>query len=159
VAIVRAATLAAAVVSSGCGSIGADAGRAPAASRAASGAVVDRELHRATLRFAAGRAALRFGLREPPGVILLYRITAPAGIGVRGSAQLPGVTVPLLIATRRAGLSSSCSQRNRRVVCTVGEEWCPMPAGTWRFRVEKLGGAPATVGVTFRVARPPASGT
>jgi hypothetical protein len=113
----------------------------------------------ATLHFARGRRVLRFRLDEPSGVILLYRMSAPDGVRVRGSAQLPGITVPLRIATGPIGPGSACVASPKRAVCTVGEEWCPMPAGTWRFRVEKLGGPEADVSLSFRVGQPPRRGT
>jgi hypothetical protein len=108
----------------------------------------------AILRFHGGRETLSFRLREPDGVILLYRLTAPRGVKARASVMLPGVTVPLFIATRRTGPSSSCRSVGPRVRCTVGEEWCPMPQGTWHGRVEKLEGPAGYVIITFRVGNP-----
>jgi hypothetical protein len=63
--------------------------------------------------------------------------------------------VPLLIGTERTGPSGACKRSGRRVVCTVGEEWCPMPAGTWRVRIRKRSGPAGAVKLTFRVGRPP----
>jgi hypothetical protein len=135
------------------------AGCGVSSDRAAPGETVRIEAatHTATLHLGSGRRVLRFRLREESGVILLYRLRAPRGVRVRGSGQIPGLTVPLLIATRPVGPSSSCVARGPRVVCTVGEEWCPMPRAAWHFRVEKLGGPPADVSVTFRVGTPGAS--
>jgi hypothetical protein len=41
------------------------------------------------------------------------------------------------------------------MVCTVGEEWCPMPAGTGRVRLRKLAGSAGNVTLVLRVGRPP----
>ena len=108
----------------------------------------------ATLWFHAGRQTLTFHLREPDGVILLYRMTAPRGVTARGSVVLPRVTVPLRIATTRTGPSSTCTIVASRLQCTVGEEWCPMPQGIWQGRVEKLSGPAGDVIITFRVGNP-----
>jgi hypothetical protein len=137
-----------------CGSVS-GAGRAarPPARGTAEAVVVSR--HAALLRFRAGRRSLSFRLREPAGVILLYRISAPVHVQVRGFVQVPAVTVPLRIATRRIGPSSSCTNDGARVVCTVGEEWCPMPAATWSFHVDKLNGPASEVRLSFRVGPPP----
>jgi hypothetical protein len=108
-----------------------------------------------TLHFYAGRQSLSFQLHEPAGVILLYRLSAPRQAKVRGSAQLPRITVPLRIATGPTGPSGSCTTLRARITCTVGEEWCPMPEGTWRFRVEKLGGPAGDVIVAFHIGTPP----
>lgn len=126
-----------------------------AAAIPASPAEVDRANHSATLSFERGRQAITFTMREPTGVILLYRISAPRGTEIRASAELPGVTVPLRIATARVGPSSSCTERRERIICTVGEEGCPMPEATWRFRVEKLGGPAGDVTLWFRIGSPP----
>lgn len=109
----------------------------------------------ATVHFGPGRQERVFELNEPAGVILLYRISAPAGATVRGSAQLPGVTVPLWIRTAPPGPGSPCTSQGATVVCSVGEEWCPMPAGRWRFHLEKLAGPAGDVRLWFRVDKPP----
>ena len=46
------------------------------------------------------------------------------------------MAMPLKIGTRGDG----CHTTARQIVCTVGEEGCPMPEGDWVFRVEKLSG-------------------
>jgi hypothetical protein len=117
-------------------------------------AAVDTAGQSATLHFHRGREVLSFRLREPAGPIRLYRISAPAGAKVRGFAQLPGVTVPLRIATTATGPNSPCIERGTGVSCTVGEEGCPMPAGVWRFRFEKLAGPAGDVIVQFQVGAP-----
>jgi hypothetical protein len=110
----------------------------------------------ATLHFGAGRQRWAFWMHEPQGVILLYRIQVAAGTRVRATSQLPRLTVPLLIATSRVGPSSSCHGRAARITCTVREEWCPMPAGTWQIRLHKLAGPAGAVTIWFRVGTPPA---
>jgi hypothetical protein len=107
----------------------------------------------ATVHFEAGRQAASFRMHEPSGVILLYRISAPVGTEIEGSAQLPSVTVPLLIRAEDA--SESCTQAGARIICTVGEEWCPMPEGVWHFRLTKLAGPAGDVTLWFKVGPPP----
>jgi hypothetical protein len=140
----------------GCGSLpggGRETGGAP--HRISSKAAVEKGTDWATVHFDQGRQALSFRLHEHGGVILLYRISAPRGVKVRGSARLPGITVPLQIATKPIGPSSSCAKLGGRVSCTVGEEWCPMPDGVWRFHLEKLAGPSGEVIVWFQVGEPP----
>jgi hypothetical protein len=104
--------------------------------------------------FGTGRHVRSFTLREPAGVIVRYRISAPAGVTVLAWAQVPHLTAPLEIRTVPAGPSSSCARRGSRVVCTQAEEWCPMPRRTWHFRVLKLTGRAGNVVVRFKVGRP-----
>jgi hypothetical protein len=120
-------------------------------SGSAGGAAVRTTSHSATLHFHAGRQTLSFRLHEPAGVIVLYRVTAPKGAQVRGFGQLRGATVPLWIATMPLGRATGCREAGPRVTCTVGEEGCPMPAGVWHFRFQKLGGPAGDVTVNFRV--------
>jgi hypothetical protein len=112
----------------------------------------------ATLHFHAGRQSISFRLHEPAGVIDLYRISVLRGTKLRASVQWPRVTAPLRIATRPAGPSSSCRRTETRVVCTVGEEGCPMNEATWTVRVEKLAGPAGDATLTFRVRKPPSWG-
>jgi hypothetical protein len=105
-----------------------------------------------TVHLSEGRDATALRLHEPSGVILLYRIEAPAGAKVRASAQLPSVTVPLFIST---SIGDACTHMRNRTVCTVGEEWCPMPEGVWDFKITKLSGPAGDVTLTFKVGQPP----
>jgi hypothetical protein len=147
-------------VGSGCGSVssttatGAHAPRPSVHERVRPPA--GRPGHSATVHLATGRQTASFALPEPNGVILLYRIRAPAGVRIRGTTQLPSISAPLEIATSPVGPSSGCRAGAARITCTVGEEWCPMPAGTWRVRLHKLGGPPGDVTIWFRVGRPSA---
>ena len=81
----------------------------------------------------------------------LYRVSAPKGTRVRGSAQLSGATVPLRIATTPVSRATGCTELVDRVICAVAEQACPMPPGLWRFRFEKLDGPAAEVRVEFEV--------
>jgi hypothetical protein len=108
-----------------------------------------------TLHFDRGPQSLPFRLHEPSGVILLYRVSAPRGTKLRAYAQLPRITVPLRIATGPIGPGRACTELRSRISCTVGEEWCPMPEGTWHFHVEKLAGPAGDVVVSFRIGNPP----
>ena len=112
----------------------------------------------AVLHFGAGREVRWFRMREPAGVILHYWISAPVGARVRGWAQVPHLTARLEIRTNPSGPRSGCVRRRTRIVCTQGEEWCPMPRRTWHFHVLKLVGPAGDVVVRFRVGRPPGSG-
>jgi hypothetical protein len=108
-----------------------------------------------TIHFGRARETRSFRLHEPAGVILLYRLRAPAGVRVRGTTQLPRLTVPLEIRTAPVGPSSACADRASKLICTVGEEWCPMPRGTWRVRLQKLAGPAGDVTLWFHVGTPP----
>jgi hypothetical protein len=113
------------------------------------GVVAHREW--ASLHFHGGHQSLSFRLHQPAGVILLYRISAPRGTYVRAFTRLPKITVPLKIGTRGNG----CRAVGTRTVCTVGEEWCPMPEGVWHVRVDKISGPAGEVRLWFRVGSPP----
>jgi hypothetical protein len=132
--------LVAAALAAACGS-------AAGGGRAAGSWVVATSAYSATLHFDRGYQALSFRLDEPAGTIRLYRLVAPRGTRIRASAQLPRITVPLRLATP----SSACMRLGTRVTCTIAEEGCPMPKGTWRFRVEKRAGPVGEVTLTFRV--------
>jgi hypothetical protein len=114
-----------------------------------------RSAHSVTVRFGDGRRSASFRLREPEGVILRYRLRAPVGTRIHGVTQLPSVSAPLSIDIAGTRPSSTCDRRGQTVACTVGEEWCPMPAGTWRIRLRKLAGPAGNVTLVFRVGAPP----
>jgi hypothetical protein len=113
----------------------------------------------ATIQFDAGPQTASFELAEPEGVILLYRVSAPAGVKLRSFARLPSITVPLLISTNRVGPNTGCRTSSGRVVCITGEEWCPMPPGVWEFRIVKTAGQAGNVTLTFNVGQPPKQAT
>jgi hypothetical protein len=142
----------------GCGSASSATATAhtPATHLPAAGvAPVVRARHAATIHLAQGRQTATLTIPEPDGVILLYRISAPTGARVRATAQLPSRSAPLPIGTMKVGPTSTCHTGGERVTCTVGEEWCPMPAGTWHVRLHKVGGPGGSVTVWFDVGRPP----
>jgi len=101
------------------------------------------------------RSSASFRLRQPEGVILLYRLRAPVGTRIHGVTQLPSVSAPLSIGTTEEGPSSTCKRTGETLICAVGEEWCPMPAGAWRVRLRKLAGPAGNVTLVFRVGTPP----
>jgi hypothetical protein len=143
---------------SGCGSAsstGASGTPAPDTHAPRAVAPVIHSGHSASIHFAEGRQSVAFTMRESGGVILLYRLSAPLGVPIRGATQLPSVTVPLLIGTTGTERTSYCHAGGARVTCTVGEQWCPMPGGTWHVRLRKLGGPAGNVTVWFHVGQPP----
>src|SRR5687767_10807073 len=69
----------------------------------------------ATVHLGAGRQAVAFSMHEPAGIIRLYRVSAPRGSNLRVLALLPGVTVPLELATK---WGNSCTEHRARITCT-----------------------------------------
>jgi hypothetical protein len=112
-----------------------------------------------TIHLGGGRQLVEARLREPEGVILLYGLRVPLGTTLEGTTQLPSVSAPLSIRTTKSGPTSSCDTHGSKLVCTVGEEWCPMPAGVWHVRLIKDSGPPGDVTIWFRVGEPPAKYT
>jgi hypothetical protein len=108
-----------------------------------------------TIHLGGGRRLVEARLREPGGVILLYRLRVPRGTALQGTTQLPSVSAPLYIRTAKPGPSGSCEIHRSTVTCTVGEEWCPMPAGVWHVRINKYSGPPGDLTIWFRVGKPP----
>jgi hypothetical protein len=153
----RVAVLAIATLASACGSSpGASKILSQPITHAPQARVVAAATDSVTIHLGAGRQLVEARLREPGGVILLYRVRAPLGTALQGITQLPSVTAPLYIRTSKSGPTSSCHTRGSKVVCTVGEEGCPMPAGVWHVRVNKYSGPPGDVTIWFRVGEPPA---
>ena len=153
----RVAVLAIAALASGCGSSPGAGQIVPRPIKQAPHArVVAVATDSVTIHLGGGHQLVEARLREPEGVILLYRLRAPLGTTLQGTTQLPSVSAPLYIRTTKSGPSSSCDTRGSKVVCTVGEEWCPMPAGVWHVRVNKYSGPPGDVTIWFRVGQPPA---
>ena len=115
--------------------------------------------HSATIHLGTGRQTATLTMPETAGVILLYRINAPYGARIRATTQLPATSAPLLIATTAhtgpTAPTNKCHTDAGRVTCTVGEEWCPMPAGSWHVNLRKLSGPAGDVTVWFRVGQPP----
>lgn len=106
-----------------------------------------------TVRLGPGAVTAHAWLREPAGVVRVYRIVVPQGVRARAFARLPHVTVPLEIRTSRFVPTSSCTRTDGRLRCSVGEEWCPLPAGVWGIAVRKRAGPAAAITVRL-VVRP-----
>ena len=107
----------------------------------------------------AGRAVTTFSLREPAGVVLLARVSAPRGVRAIVNATIPGVAgVPMGTTPDRFGQNPTCAVHVRMNVCTEAVEWCPMPQATWRFRVAKVAGPAGDLRVDFVVGPKPQSG-
>ena len=105
-----------------------------------------------------GRRATTFSLREPAGVVLLARISAPRGVRAFVNATIPGVAgVPIGTTPDRYGRNPTCKVHSGLNVCTEAVEWCPMPKATWRFHVTKSAGPAGDVRVDFVVGPQPHS--
>ncbi len=141
------------LAAAGCGTA-ATGGRSGAPETHARAAAAVRSAQAVTVRFGGGAQTRSFRIRRPAGVILLYRIGAPAGVRIRATTRLPRVSAPLLIRTAAFAASSACAHRADRVICTVGEEACPMPGGTWVVTLAKLSGPAGAVTLRFRVGPP-----
>ena len=114
----------------------------------------------AVRRLAAGRGETTFTMREPAGVVLLARVSAPRGVRAYVNATIPGVAgVPMGTTPDRFAQNPTCAIRGRLNVCTEAVEWCPMPQATWRFHVAKAAGPAGEVRVDFIVGPKPPSRT
>ena len=104
----------------------------------------------------AGRRETKFSLREPAGVVLLARISAPRGVRAFVNATIPGLAgVPIGTTPDRFGRNPTCTVQGDMNVCTEAVQWCPMPHATWRFRIIKAGGPAGDVRVDFIVGPKP----
>jgi hypothetical protein len=104
------------------------------------------------IRTPAGPSVSRVTVSEPAGVIRLFRVVAKTGSRVKVTGVIPGVagvSIPVPLDGRIN--SETCSRHSGRVACTEGEEACPMPAATWRFRVRKLAGPAGLIRIEFVV--------
>jgi hypothetical protein len=112
-----------------------------------------------SVRMGAGLGTSRVAVAEPAGVIRVLRVVAPAGTRVKVTGVIPGLAgVSVAIPLARSDNSGSCARRGGAVVCNQGEEWCPMPAATWRFRVRKLAGPAGRIRIDFVVGPPAHTG-
>jgi hypothetical protein len=102
------------------------------------------------LHLAAGVHRRRFLVSESAGVILLLRLTVPHGTHAVATGSIPG-----LAGVRISTTSARCRRAGSFDVCTQPEEWCPMPAAAWRFRVTKLSGPAGNLRLDFVVGSPP----
>jgi hypothetical protein len=103
-----------------------------------------------SLHLAAGVQRRGFLLSEPAGVILLLRLTVPHRTRAVATGSIPG-----LAGVRISTTSASCRRAGSFDVCTQPEEWCPMPAAAWSFRVDKLSGPAGNLRLDFVVGSPP----
>jgi len=109
-----------------------------------------------TFELGPGYSVRTFTFRERAGVILLNRLTVSHGIRASVDAQIPGIAGARVSSRPRGDDPSlSCLRRGAVDVCTQGEEWCPMPAATWHFRLVKAAGRAGTVRFDYLVAPPP----
>ena len=95
-------------------------------------------------------------ISEPAGVIRRFRVVAAKGIHVTVTSVIPGLAgVSTAIPRPRQDPSSTCTHSGDAVACTQAEEWCPMPAASWRIRVRKHSGPAGWIRVTFAVGPAP----
>jgi hypothetical protein len=99
----------------------------------------------------AGATGTRFLVSEPVGVVLLLRLTVPHGTRASVTGSIPGLA-GVMIAT---GRTETCNRHGSVDVCTQPEEWCPVPAAAWRFRLNKLAGPAGQIRLDFVVGQPP----
>ena len=104
-----------------------------------------RELH-----LTDGAQKLRFSLRRPAGVVLTFRLTLPKGTRAYLTGRIGGIA-GVMISTDR----DSCTTIGRKLVCEQQVEWCPLPHGTWGFRLHKLAGPAGHASLIFRIGTPP----
>lgn len=93
----------------------------------------------------------RFTLARPAGVVLLLRLTLPRGTRAYLTGRI-GSIAGVGISTDD---KSSCRVQGRTLVCEQGVEWCPLPRGTWGFRLHKLSGPAGTARLDFVIGTPP----
>lgn len=93
----------------------------------------------------------RFTLARPAGVVLLFRLTLPRGTRAYLTGRI-GSIAGVGISTDD---KSSCREQGRTLVCKQGVEWCPLPRGTWGFRLHKLSGPAGTARLDFVIGTPP----
>lgn len=111
-----------------------------------------------TFQLDAGHATRAFAFRERGGVILVNRLTVPHGVRAVVNAQIPGVAGARVQSwPSRMQPALACRRHGELDVCNQGEEWCPMPASIWRFRLVKLGGPAGPIRFDYVVAPPPTS--
>jgi hypothetical protein len=109
-----------------------------------------------TFHLGAGPGRRSFTIRERSGVILLNRVTVPRGVRLFVDAAVPGVAGARVRSWPRPDDPSlSCRHDRSSEVCTQSEEWCPMPAAVWHFRLVKLDGPAGPVRFDYVVAPPP----
>jgi hypothetical protein len=120
------------------------------------GTVYEKPAAGGALNLGPGRAQGTLSVREPSGVILLARIAAPRGVRAFVNATIPGIAgVTISTVHNRRDPSLSCRLHGGVSVCTQAEQWCPMPAATWRLHVVKQSGPAGQVQIDFVVGPKP----
>jgi len=94
-------------------------------------------------------------VRRPAGVVLLVRVTVPRGTVASLMAEIPRVA-GVGVDTGNA-VPNVCRSAAGVVVCTRGQEWCPMPAARWRITLAKRSGPAGVIRLDFAVGKPPGS--
>jgi DNA-binding beta-propeller fold protein YncE len=104
-----------------------------------------------TVKLGAGEARAQLRIAEPRGVVLLLELTVPHGARVSATGRIPiaGVSIS-------TGRHDICHRSGEAEVCVQPEEWCPLPAAVWRFRIHKEGGPAGAVTLRFGVGAPSA---
>lgn len=103
------------------------------------------------IHIAPGAVVKQFDGLEPPGVIRLLRLTVSRRTRARLTADIQGVAGVSIFAPRSTLASENCHRAGSVDVCTQAVEACPMPAATWRFRLNKLAGPAGVIGLEFVV--------
>lgn len=91
----------------------------------------------------------RFVLKRKAGVVLLFRLTLPSGTRAYLTGRI-GSVAGVMLSTD----SHSCEEREGALVCEQEVEWCPLPRGTWGFRLHKLSGPAGVARLEFVVGTP-----
>jgi hypothetical protein len=102
------------------------------------------------LELAAGVDRHRFTLKRPAGVVLLFRLTLPRGTRAYLTGRI-GSVAGVGISTDH---HTSCRKQGRFLVCEQEVEWCPLPRGTWGFRLHKVSGPAGQARLEFVVGAP-----
>lgn len=103
------------------------------------------------LELAAGADRQSFTGRRPAGVVLHFRLTLPRGTRAYLTGRIGSVAGVGISTDDHA----SCRERGRFLVCEQGVEWCPLPRGTWGFRLHKVSGPAGQARLEFVVGTPP----
>ena len=74
----------------------------------------------------------------------------PRGDHATLNGTIPGKAI-VSIATSAGGPNPVCSSHRQLTTCTEQVEACPLPAGVWQFRLNKLAGTGGAIRVQFLV--------
>ena len=108
-----------------------------------------------TFLLRAGQAERRFLLRERSGVILLSRLTVPVGVRAYVDATIPHLAGTRFSTPRPNDPALKCTRNGTSLICTQGQEWCPMPAAVWHLHLVKKGGPAGPIRIDYVVGPPP----